>query len=166
MLKRIAACLGIVSLLFIYACNQTNVTEPAEKTGNPDLKVIVDKGEYQKLYVLRVSGKGFSDPFKIEKVSVEKDSLAITVSYYGAVSFWGTKLKHTFTLCWDGDATILCYPMPANLILTHNANGYNGNTKYIETLMFSLKDLGIQNPKDYVFNVYSVLNPSNIPDGQ
>ncbi len=166
MLKKMAASLGIVLLLFVYACNQTNVTEPTEQTGNPDLKVIVDKNEYQKLNVQRVSGKGFSDPFTIEKVEVVKDSLEITVSYLGAVSFWGTKLKHTFTLCWDGNVSIMIYPMPANLILTHNANGFNGNTKYIEKLMFSLKDLGIQNAKDYVFNVYSVLNPSDKPDGR
>lgn len=156
--------LGILSLVLIFACNQTDVTDPNEKPSNRNLKMVVDKNEYQKLETLRKSGKGVSDPFTIEKVEVVKDSLAITVSYLGAVSFWGTKLEHSFTLCWSGDVSIFIYPMPASLILTHDAKGYSGNTKYIETLMFSLKDLGIKDGKDYTFIVYSILNTSDKPD--
>lgn len=166
MVKRILSYLSIGALFFSIACNQTDVTDPNEQNKTNNLKMIVDRSEYQKLDVLRKSGNGVSDPFTIEKVEVVKDSLAITVSYLGAVSFWGTKLEHTFTLCWAGDVSIMIYPMPANLILSHNANGYNGNTKYIETLMFSLKDLGIKDSKDYTFIVYSILNPTNVPDAE
>ncbi|MDP3581879.1 MAG: hypothetical protein Q8S39_08075 [Ignavibacteria bacterium] len=164
MVRKLFKYLGIISIIFIYACNQTDVTDPNEKPSNKNLKMVVDKNEYQNLETLRKSGKGVSDPFTIEKVEVVKDSLAITVSYMGAVSFWGTKLEHSFTLCWSGDVSILIYPMPANLILTHDAKGYSGNTKYIETLMFSLKDLGINDSKDYTFNVFSDLNSSDKPD--
>lgn len=164
MRRKLLSYLSIVSLLFIIACNQTDVTDPNEKPTNKNLKMVVDKTEYQKLETLRKSGQGVSDPFTIEKVEVVKDSLAITVSYLGAVSFWGTKLEHSFTLCWAGEVSILIYPQPANLILTHNANGYSGNTKYIETLMFSLKDLGIKDGKDYTFFVFSDLNSTDKPD--
>lgn len=157
-------CIGIISIMFIYGCNQTDVTDPNEKPSNQKLKMVVDKTEYQRLETLRKSGNSVSDPFTIEKVKVVKDSLAITVSYLGAVSFWGTKLEHSFTLYWAGEVSILIYPQPANLILTHNANGYSGNTKYIETLMFSLKDLGINDSKDYTFHVFRDLNPSDAPD--
>lgn len=162
--SKMLSYLSAILLLFIYACNQTDVTDPNEKHENQNLKMVVDKNEYQKLETLRKSGKGVSDPFTIEKVEVVKDSLAITVSYLGAVSFWGTKLEHSFTLCWAGDVSIMIYPMPANLILTHDAKGYSGNTKYIETLMFSLKDLGIKDSKDYTFNIFSILNSSDKPD--
>lgn len=164
MRRKLLSYLSIVSLLFVFACNQTDVTDPNEKNDKGSLKVVVEKKEYQKLETLRKTGKGVSDPFTIEKVEIEKDSLAITVSYLGAVSFWGTKLEHSFTLCWSGEVQIMIYPMIANLILTHEDNGYSGNTKYIETLMFSLKDLGINDSKDYIFNVFSDLNSTDKPD--
>ena len=164
MTRKILSCISIISLVFVFACNQTDVTDPNEKQVNQNLKVVVEKKEYQKLETLRKTGKGVSDPFTIEKVEIEKDSLAITVSYLGAVSFWGTKLEHKFTLCWSGEVQIMIYPMVANLILTHDDNGFSGNTKYIEKLMFSLKDLGINNSKDYSFNVFSILNSSDEPD--
>lgn len=164
MAKKILNYISIASLLFVFACNQTDVTDPNEKNDKGSLKVVVEKKEYQKLETLRKTGKGVSDPFTIEKVEIEKDSLAITVSYLGAVSFWGTKLEHSFTLCWSGEVQIMIYPMMANLILTHDDNGYSGNTKYIEKLMFSLKDLGINDSKDYSFNIFSILNSSDEPD--
>lgn len=161
---KVLVILGLIYITLTTGCNQSNVSDPFEQQGNQNLKMIVDHSEYQKLDLLRKSGGGVSDPFTIEKVDVVKDSLAITVSYLGAVSYWGTKLQHKFTLCWAGDVTIMIYPMPANLILTHDANGHSGKTKYVETLMFSLKDLGINDPKDYVFNVYSIFNSTDVPD--
>ncbi len=161
MVKRMLGYSGVAALLFIFACNQSNVTEPDDHSKSKKLKMIVDKIEYQKLEALRKSGKGVSDPFTIEKVEVVKDSLAITVSYLSAAS----KSEHTFTLCWAGEIAIMIYPMPAILILTHNANGNTGNTKYNETLMFSLKDLGIKDSRDYIFIVWNLLNSSDKPDG-
>ena len=160
MLKIIFRYLSVIALFFTIACNPTDVLGPHEKNINESLNVVVDNNEYQRLETLRKAGKGFSDPFTIDKVEVINDSLIITVSYYGAVSF---NMGHTFTLYWSGQVPMI-YPMIANLILTHDANGDFGKTKYTQQLNFSLKDIGIIDSKDYTFNVFSILNQTEKPD--
>jgi hypothetical protein len=91
--------------------------------------------EYQS--ALNNRGPENSDPFTLNSVRVEGDSVIISVSYAGGCE------KHFFEVVWDS-AILYTNPPKIELIVLHNANGDHCEAYITEELMFSLDDLNEQ----------------------
>ena len=148
----------VLGLLFLtIACLKTEEARYYE--GKINLFNNTDK--FQEAYSARKSGIGHSrsDPFEIEGVLRHGDSLKVNVAYSGGCA------EHSFDVIWDG--TILASnPCRVDLILVHNAQGDNCEAYMRETLVINLNQLiGDSDEKDAcVYNVFSILNESDIPD--
>ena len=75
-----------------------------------------------------------SDPFELGDVTIEGDTLLVTVSYGGGAE------DHDFTLYWNG-ITLRSFPGQIHVQLKHDANGDNAEAYLTETLRFDLSDL-------------------------
>ena len=106
------------------------------------------------------SGNARSDPFEIEAVVRQGDTLRVNVAYGGGCE------EHHFNVIWDG--TILTStPCSINLIIEHDAHGDQCEAYFRETLIINLNQLiGENDEKDAcVYNVFTMTNESDEPDG-
>ncbi len=144
-------------LILSTACLKTEDTGFYE--GN--INLFNNSETYQEAITARKSGIGSSrsDPFEIEAVLRDGDSLKVDVAYSGGCA------EHNFNVIWDG--TILASsPCQINLIIAHDAQNDNCEAYIRETLIIDLNQLvGDNDEKDTcIYNVFSMLNESDVPD--
>ena len=122
----------IISLLALitFSCNNT----PAEPEDNLLSEIILTRSfsEYSD-FVSNRSAES-SDPFVLDSVIFNCDSISITVSYSG-----GCK-KHTFEIIWS-ETFSDTEPPQTGIIIIHNSNGDACEAYITETLTFSVSDL-------------------------
>lgn len=75
-----------------------------------------------------------SDAFALGEVTIEGDTLLVTVSYAGGAA------EHDFALYWNG-ITLRSYPGQVHLMLKHDANGDTAEAYLTQTLRFDLSDM-------------------------
>ena len=116
---------------------------------------------FQEANIARKNGSGNarSDPFEIEAVVRQGDTLKVNVAYSGGCG------EHFFNVIWDG--TILTSsPCSINLIIDHDAQDDYCEAYMRETLEINLNQLiGDNDEKDTcVYNVFAMTNESDEPD--
>lgn len=113
-----------------YSCNN----KPAEPEDNLSSEIILTRSfsEYSDLASNRSAE--ISDPFVLDSVIFNCDSISITVSYSG-----GCK-QHTFEIIWS-ETFSDTEPPQTGIIIIHNSNGDACEAYITETLTFSVSDL-------------------------
>lgn len=148
----------VVGLIVLTACIES------EDTGYYEGKVNLfnNSDTFQQANTARLNGSGnaTSDPFEIEAVVHQGDTLRVGVAYSGGCE------EHHFKVIWDG--TILTSsPCRVDLIIGHDAQGDPCEGYIRESLIINLNQLiGENDEKDAcIYNVFSMTNESDVPDG-
>lgn len=98
-----------------------------------------------------VNGSLGSDPFDISGVSIDGDSVFVTVTYSGGCSF------HSFNVIWN-ESYAESYPPQTSVVIVHDGNDDSCKALITETFSFSLGELA--GPIDYESVNVSVINGS------
>lgn len=127
---RIASLFIIIFLVIMVSCEKDRSPEkPYQESG---LSLKASQEEFHS--ALQNRGIENSDPFMINEITINGDSVEISVSYSGGCE------KHFFELIWDG--TIDAGDTPSiDLILLHNSNGDACEALIMDKLVFRLSDL-------------------------
>ena len=97
--------------------------------------------------VLDICELDAEDPFDIDGVSIEGDSLIVRVSYTGGCG------SHEWQICWDGTTDDISPPQ-VYLDIGHNSNGDTCEAIRTETLTFDISSLQGSNPGVDSLTVY------------
>jgi hypothetical protein len=126
-----------LATLLLFFCS-TNTTGPADDVllGGEYIVIMVDD------FAL-IDLKG--DPLQINSITINEDTLTISVSYSGGCE------QHNFDL-FAAKAIMKSLPVQAQLILAHDANGDNCEAWITQTLDFNLSPLKEEYQKSYSQN--------------
>lgn len=127
-MRRILA--GFLMIIAISGCNIIN-DNPEENIKS----VVVLNGSSEEYLSAKTGGDtGNNDLFILNGISVEEDSVYVSVSYSGGCR------QHTFEVIW-GEEFLETEPQSLSLILLHDADDDACEAFITETLAFSISDL-------------------------
>lgn len=112
----------LIVLLAILSCNKKSATTIQQTATNPASEVIIKKD-----VILTDTG----DPYAIDSVKINKDTLSVFVNYTG-----GCK-NHNFDLFFNGKYA-KSYPLKASLSLKHKANEDKCKKLVLHELKFNI----------------------------
>lgn len=159
-MKKVEKLIIVFILFFTIACDNNEAIGNDMNTLDK-INLIIDQQKFLNADANRRNGNvNNSDSFEIKNIEREGDILKVQVSYSG-----GCK-NHTFDVLW-GASVLLSHPCQINLILKHDANNDLCEAYITEILEIDLAKLigDNESKNNCVYNVFSILNDSDNPDG-